>query len=737
MQKNPSFNFPIILLLAVAVSGLFFIGFYRLDIDTDIIKTLPKSDPVVSDAGYILMNHPAGDQLVIDIALESHDPEGPDILVEAGQFIEKKLMASGLFKSAGMKEIQNMVPELIFHIIKNLPVLFTEQDLTNKVKPLLWPKQVNNKLEENYSRLLNLDGIGQSELIAADPLGLRNIILAGLSHLFPSQNAKVYRGQLLSSDGRHLLLIARPIASGTDTTFARDATKLIKKISRMLNEKYSAQEYKFTLTPVGAYRAALDNEIIAKRDIKKVVLFSMIGIAILLIIAFPRPYIGLLSFLPAVAGTMVAFFLFSLFNKSISALTIGFGGAIISITVDHGIAYLLFLDRHHKTSGREAAKEVWAVGLLSTLTTVGAFLVLCISGLPPAKKVRSQLLMDVIAKLALTGGKYKAYVALAFALVMLCFAKPVFHVDLRSMNTVSKETKAAEGLVTSVWGNILSKIFLLTEGSDVSRLQKKGDKLLKMLEHEKVSGVLDSAFVPSMIFPGEERAKDNFSAWKKFWNKKRVNQLKDTIQKVSADLGFAQNAFDPFYKAINKPYGKPDHILGDIPGDIPEKFYSILGISKNKNPDGPKWIQFLTLTPGNAYNAEVFYAKYASGQTAKLFDPKFFSKRLGELLSSTFTKMVLIIGLSVAILCLLFFFDFILTLIALAPVVFAFVCTLGTLKLLGHPLDIPALMLSIVVMGMGIDYSLFFVRSYQRYLDEHHPSLGLIRMAVFLASAQA
>jgi uncharacterized protein len=763
MQKKPSFYFPLILLLATVVSGLFCIGFYRLKIDTDIIKTLPESDPVVSDAGYILMNHPAGDQLVIDIALESHNSDGSDVLVEAGQFIEKKLMASGLFKSAGMKEIQNMIPELIFYITKSLSVLFTEGDLKNKVKPLLEPRQVNNKLEENYSRLLNLDGIGQSELIAADPLGLRNIILAGLSHLFPSQNAKVYRGQLLSSDGGHLLLIARPIASGTDTAFAREATKLIKQISRMLNEKYLAQEYKFTLTPVGAYRAALDNEIIAKRDIKKAVLFSMIGIAVLLIIAFPRPYIGLLSFLPAVAGTMVAFFLFSLFNKSISALTIGFGGAIISITVDHGIAYLLFLDRHHKTSGRDAAKEIWAVGLLSTLTTVGAFLVLCISGfpilaqigqfaafgiacsflfvhtvfpmmfpsMPPAKKVRSMPLMDVVTKLALTGGKYKAWGALAFAMVMLCFAKPVFHVDLRSMNTVSKETQAAEGIVTGVWGNIYSKIFLLTEGSSVSRLQKKGDKLSKMLEQEKVSGVLDSAFVPSMIFPGEERARENFSAWKNFWDKKRVKELKDTIQKASVGLGFAQNAFDPFYKAIYEPYRKSDHILGDIP----EKFYSILGISENKNPDGPKWIQFLSLTPGSAYNAEAFYAKYASGQTAKLFDPKFFSKRLGELLSSTFTKMVLIVGLSVAILCLLFFFDFILTLVALAPVVFAFVCTLGTLKLIGHPLDIPGLMLAIIVMGMGIDYSLFFVRSYQRYLDEHHPSLGLIRMAVFLASA--
>jgi len=57
------------------------------------------------------------------------------------------------------------------------------------------------------------------------------------------------------------------------------------------------------------------------------------------------------------------------------------------------------------------------------------------------------------------------------------------------------------------------------------------------------------------------------------------------------------------------------------------------------------------------------------------------------------------------------------------------------LNLIGHPLDIPGLMLAIVVMGMGIDYSLFFVRSYQRYSDASHPSYSLIRMAVFMASA--
>ena len=61
---------------------------------------------------------------------------------------------------------------------------------------------------------------------------------------------------------------------------------------------------------------------------------------------------------------------------------LGFGGAIISIAVDQGIAYLLFLDRPTESFGKEAAREVWAVGLLAELTTVGAFGALMLSDFP-------------------------------------------------------------------------------------------------------------------------------------------------------------------------------------------------------------------------------------------------------------------------------------------------------------------------------------------------------------------
>jgi SAM-dependent methyltransferase len=44
-------------------------------------------------------------------------------------------------------------------------------------------------------------------------------------------------------------------------------------------------------------------------------------------------------------------------------------------------------------------------------------------------------------------------------------------------------------------------------------------------------------------------------------------------------------------------------------------------------------------------------------------------------------------------------------------------------------------MVAVVVIGMGSDYAFYLVRSYQRYMDENHPSLGLIRLSLFLCFA--
>jgi len=742
------FNYRLLIIVFILTLGTAAAGILRLDIDTDVVRSLPSEQPVIRDALDIFTNHPIHDQIAVDIMVDRDDP---DILVECGNFVEQQLQESALFIEVGTSEVGKLIPDLALHIISNLPLMFSQEELRQEIAPRLEKEFIQQRLHELLQKLSSLEGIGQAKFIASDPLGLMEPVMAKLAMLAPTTGSRMYRGHLISADNRHLLISARPITAGTNTASARQISTLLTTISQNLGHKYGPEGISVTLTPVGAYRAALDNERIIRHDVRLALLLSTAGIALLLFFSFPRPLLGLFSLLPALAGTAAALFVFSLFHPSISIMVLGFGGAIISITVDHGIAYLLFLDRPRETTGKEASHEVRTVGILAVLTTIGAFLILCCSGFPifvqlgqftalgvffsflfvhsifphltpsmPPSSTRALPLQGLVDRLYGTGPA-GAVAAAILAASLLFFAHPRFDVSLESMNTVSTETLAADQVFAKVWGNIGDKIFLMVTGDSIAEIQKKNDLLLQRIEADRKVSILKSAFVPSMIFPGELRTRENLLAWQQFWSPDRRERLTKELQAGAVSLGFANDAFAPFLKQL-QPSLQADTSL------LPSPYYRLMGISEK----GDTWVQFITLSPGQNYDSQSFFERYR--QDAKIFDSPYFSEQLAHILFTTFATMLAIIAGSVAVLLFFFFLSWQLTLITLLPPLFAYICTLGTMQLLDHPLDIPGLMLSIVILGMGIDYSIFFVRAHQRYRDPSHPSFRLVRMTVFMAA---
>ncbi len=189
-------------------------------------------------------------------------------------------------------------------------------------------------------------------------------------------------------------------------------------------------------------------------------------------------------------------------------------------------------------------------------------------------------------------------------------------------------------------------------------------------------------------------------------------------------MGFADDAFAAFYHLVSEtsPPAENVRLLDQFPG--------FLGITRNA--DGSQWVLVSTVTTGPSYDARQFYEAYRS--SVKVFDPQFFSKSIGDLLFSTALKFFLINVICSFVLVAVFLLDWPLTLACMLPSIFAMIGTLGTLNIMGRPLDIPGLMLSIIVFGLGIDYSIFYVRSFQRYATLDHPSFSQIRMAVFLSA---
>ncbi|SEM43486.1 Predicted exporter [Syntrophus gentianae] len=753
--KRYPVRWPLLFLVVALLLGVLVYETFFLKVETDILKSLPTHDPVLADARAVIRHLPFQDRVVIDVTSSG---ENREVLVEGAAFIEKRLKESGLFKEVGLGPMSSLFPELSGYVVDSLPVLFDQETLRKEVLPLLEPGRIRETLTESMERLQGLEGIGQAVLIARDPLGLRNLILAKLAHLAPSTKADLYHGQLIAPDGRHVLLLAQLAGSATSTEFTRAIPPLLERIQGDLNARFASSGTAFTLTPVGAYRAALDNESIAKGDTRKAIWLTVFGISLLLVLSFPRPLIGLLALVPSTVGAVGSLLVCSFFFDSLSLLAVGFGGAILAFTVDLGIAYLLFLDRPCETYGKRAAREVRSAEILAVLTTVGGFLLLLLSDfqilaqiglfsavgvfiallfvafifprlfpvMPPAGRGGHPGLIRAVDGAALSGGMWKAGLALIFAGAMAFLARPEYRIDLQAMNSMTSETHKAEKAVQATWGDMSRKVYLLLEGKTGEDLQKQSDRLSDVLAEEVRAGRLSSAFLPSTLFPGEILRSRNLEAWRTFWSRERVDALRAELGRAGQELGFASDAFAPFLKRLNEaPAG---------PGPIPDKYYPLLGfvpVSEN----GSRWVQVSPATPGPGYDAAFLAEQCRKAANVRIFDAGLFNDRLGAILASLFQEIAWIAGIGIVLVVFFFFLDWRLSLMVLAPVAFALVSTLGTLKLIGHPLDIPGIMLWVVILGMGIDYGIYYVCSYQRYRDERHPFMSLIRLAIFLSAA--
>jgi uncharacterized protein len=560
--------------------------------------------------------------------------------VDCAVLLEQQMKDSGLFARVGADETGKLMAPLALHVARNLPQLFSGEELL-EIVPLLDPDRISERIRTLYEEMGNLQGVGQARFVSLDPLGLKDRVLAKMALLAPSLDVRMYRGYLLSGDGRHLLVTARPRAAATDTAAARRISELFAAAAQEFAGQDESGGVRVTLTPVGAYRAALDNERIIRHDVQIALVLSTICIGLLLFLSFSRPLVGLLSLVPAIAGTAAALLVYSLFRHSISIMVLGFGGAVISITVDHGIAYLLFLDGPDAKKGRAASRELKAVGIMAVVTTIVAFLILSCSGFPifaelglfaslgilfsfifvhtvfprilpvmPAGSDRARPLQKLVSILY-SAGKPGAAVAVLLALVLLFFAKPQFHVSLSSMNTVSRGTESADELFTSVWGNIGDRVYLMHSAETIAALQRKNDLVLDRIERDGKKDILAAAFVPSMIFPGGERSAQNLAAWNGFWDKGRVQQVEKALGRAGAEVGFTPDAFAPFLSLLELDPGLTVRPL-EIPGD----FQGLLGITENGDFG---LIQFITIVPGKKYDPAVFHARY--GGRAKSLTP--------------------------------------------------------------------------------------------------------------------
>ena len=756
MARESTIRWPVLIVACVATGFLAWAGQYRLRIDTDITSAVPTGNIAFASARQVLARHPSLDRLVVNLSFRDGHAE-PDALIAAGDLVVAELDRSGLFSSVGTAAAARGITAIYANMSAQLPLLFSQADLEHDVVPRLEPAAISARLASLAADVSDLAGIGGAARVAEDPLGLGEIALARLADLVPSQQGRIERGHILDTEGKNLLVSAIPRAATSDTRISHAIDDAIRALAqRFGSAKAGEVGVGVVLTSVGGYRAAIDNESLVMRDANLAMLASTIGIALLLLACFPRPWLGLFALLPALAGGCLALFVYSLFESDISALALGFGGALVSITVDQGAVYLLFVDRQKKTAGHRAAHEVFSIGSLSTVINIGSFLSLRLTGfhvlgqiglfaalgiafsylfvhlvfphifptVPAASRSAWVPVDNWLRRLTVGRGFRALAVGAALFAIALVFARPTFVVDLEAMNTIRAETARDEAHVRAVWGDIFHRVYVLIDAKNDADFRRQSDVWLSLVERQKAAGVLDRAFSPSALSPGPAVAAEHAAAWTRFWTDERLAQVSAALHEGAAQVGFAPDAFAPFLGRLSSPAVAVQAMSDGI--------RALYGVGPGRDGRGVVWLG--SVVPGPKYSPSSF-AQQVHEAGLYVFDGGNFSQTLADFLAQSFRSMFVVVVCFVAGSVLLFFLDIRVAAIALAPMTFSFVLTIATLHLIGRPIDIVGLILSVLIFGMGVDYSFSFVRVYQRCLDEHHPSHGPVRTSIFLSAS--
>ncbi len=744
MRLNSSINMFALAAVTLIGATLFLVAFNRITIDNDMPGPLFTDNPEIADGLGIIKTN----QIAIDIESIKGDMSR---LVAAAEMVENRMKQSDLFAQRQHPSMQQGLVDLADLVCHHLPVLFTAGELAQQVAPLLTDEAIHQALTRSGADHNRMAGISPASALATDPLGLRQSILSRLAAMNPTPGTTIHRGRFLSADHRHLLILATPIGHGTDTTVARALTGFFHELDEGLKQNIGSG---ITLTTAGTFRSTLDNETIVKRDVHRAIRWTAVGIGVLLLAAFSNPLAGLLALLPALVGTVMAVFVFSLSHDSISIMVLGFGSVMVSITIHHGIAYMLFVDNGGKKRTRQASREIRAIGLPAVLTTIGVFGAMAARGVAVFEQIGwvtamgigfSCLFVHTVFPRILTDDQHRAVPAerrfprllgrlfsagwpgLALALLtavgLSLFIRPHIATDPKAMSGVSRETRAAEELITRVWGDIFSSVYLVTEANDLAALQAKNDRLLERLETETHAGSIEKALTPSLFWPGRSRSADNFDAWNQFWTAERVRMVSAAVNREGAAQGFAEGVFDPFLTMITA--------ASPHPTTIPPSVQTLLGIHRDGN-DG-QWRQVTRITPRVHFDNQRFYDRISD--ISAIFDPAHLSQRMEKRLYDGLIAMLLLIGAVLTFLLAFYMADMGLLLIALLPPAFAYICTLGTMGMLGHPLNLTALMLlSVIILGVGVCSPLLMVRGYQRYQRFDNPCFSVVRTALVMAA---
>jgi predicted RND superfamily exporter protein len=602
------------------------------------------------------------------------------------------------------------------------------------------PAAMARALSRSRTELASQAGMGTRDIIAADPLYLREIILPRLTKGSRSLDLDPASPYFISRDGQVLIIIAEPARAVQDMAFAR------KLVAGIFEARRGA---KARISCAGAHLSAVIDEAAVKGNVIACVLSSLLVVVLLFFLTYRRILPTLLLPLILFYGVALALGSAGLFLSSISMISFAFTSLIIAIGTDYSIHLYDRFYSERSTGGESAEALRRAVvetghGVFTAATTTALpFLALTISDvralfelgllvglgvifsmyatfffLPPllifserrfpAARYRELPRFGLGRLWDLTTRHYRPVVTSALVAVAILFCAALFlsfESELKNLQPRTSEAFLTQEKIERHLSISSRQMLVALDGRDLDRLLARGEVVGALAERWRAKGGIVSWSSLGQVLNGPREQSSIVSGLAA--RLAPGGRTGDAIRGALVREGFDPGAFSPFLAgsgAFNR--------LRPVP---PAEVVAMLEASPLRGvaarhlvaESGNLHLLFYLDYQGPAFEQRTFLRELAAvDPEARAASPDLISSQLAESVRQSFLWAFLLGGALVFFLLAAHFDSPEGLFHTLFPVVAGVIAMLGAIALTGMKLNFMNSMVIVTILGMGSDYGL-------------------------------
>ncbi|WP_420892280.1 MMPL family transporter [Photobacterium sanguinicancri] len=695
------------LLLAVALGQQLF--FQRSNpIETNILALLPENrqDPIAQQAFDHVANSMSNKVIFL---IGSNDA---DQMLAAADAFDSALQTSPLFAKITAKvpvDTQQAWGELYFP--NRFQLLTTEQKTRLTQHPEQQTQFVIQSLYNPFS------GVTGQEL-ASDPFLLFRDYLSQLTK--QTGNFSLSNGYLTTKyQGKQYVLISADLA---DSPYSY---RLQQQLPELLNIEQGIRDtFDIELLHTGVVFYAEHGTESAKSEISTIGVGSLVGVILLLLLVYRSPLPLALALLSIGCGLLAAFVgTVAIFGK-VHLFSLVFGASLIGVSIDYAFHFLTDrLAAGERWNANKGLKQIFTAITLGLITSLIGYLGMLIAPFPGLQQLSLFSAIGLIAAYATVVCWYPVLAAkpsqsrplpltqtmhawlalwqqplfrkcmpaalLSLALVGLYHVE--YNDDIRQLQALPQDLKQQEDTIKAITGLSSSQQMLVVTANDQQQLLQNLESVSGTLTKFKQQGVLKGFQSISQYLPSENTQQQNYDLIKQLYQQQAtaLAQALPTAGQATFDHDFSPLTVEQF---IHSPVSEPLRFLWL--GKLANQQQAAIIMLSDVSDIGP-------IVDFAEHSNTVSYLNKAD-EVSSLFGE--YRVRVTELL----------IAASLVIMGVLWWrYGFTRAVRLMLPPVIAGIVGIGVTSLTGVPLNLFNLLALILILGIGIDYTLFFAEQHQ------------------------